>query len=173
MTAATSSAIVSGGIAERAKFSPQLAESFFLVGFVYPFFEGMAWNGNYGIQAWLQATFGAPFRDFAGSIVVHAMGGWIGVVAANSLMALAGGTLVALFAGRSDPGFVHNGPLAGLVAICDGSDIMHPAGAFATRAVAGVLKTAVGIRLNAERELMGTDLSIHKISASPDKEVGW
>jgi len=189
--------IISGGIAERAKFNPQLAATFILVGFVYPFFEGIAWNGHYGIQDWLLATFGAKFRDFAGSVVVHAMGGWIalsavvllgarngryskeghlhayppsnipflalgawiltvgwfgfnvmsaqsiqgisGLVAINSLMALVGGTLAALVFGKNDPGFVHNGPLAGLVAVCAGSDIMHPLGALATGAVAGAL----------------------------------
>lgn len=195
--AAAIPAIVSGGIAERAKFNPQLAATFLLVGFVYPFFEGIAWSGHYGIQAWLLANFGAPFRDFAGSVVVHAMGGWIalvavlllgarrgryskeghlhafppsnipflalgawiltvgwfgfnvmsaqsiqgisGLVAVNSLMALTGGTLAALMMGKNDPGFVHNGPLAGLIAVCAGSDIMHPLGALATGAVAGIL----------------------------------
>src|SRR3954465_6636314 len=195
--AAAIPAIVSGGIAERAKFNAQLAATFLLVGFVYPFYEGIAWNGNYGIQGWLEKSFGAPFHDFAGSVVVHAMGGWIGLVAvlllgarrgrygndgriaahppssipflalgawvlavgwfwfnvmsaqtidkisglvaANSLLAMAGGTLAALFMSRDDPGFVHNGPLAGLVAICAGSDVMHPIGALVTGAVAGVL----------------------------------
>jgi Amt family ammonium transporter len=195
--AAAIPAIISGGVAERAKFNPQLAATFILVGFVYPFFEGIAWNGHYGIQDWLLATFGAKFRDFAGSVVVHAMGGWIalaavillgvrngrygkegqlyahppsnipflalgawiltvgwfgfnvmsaqsiqgvsGLVAINSLMALVGGTLAALLMGKNDPGFVHNGPLAGLVAVCAGSDIMHPMGALATGAVAGAL----------------------------------
>lgn len=300
--AAAIPAIISGGIAERAKFHPQLAATFLLVGFVYPFFEGIAWNNHYGIQDWLLATFGAKFRDFAGSVVVHAMGGWIalaaivllgarhgrygkegqlhahppsnipflalgawiltvgwfgfnvmsaqsiqgisGLVAINSLMALAGGTLAALLIGKNDPGFVHNGPLAGLVAVCAGSDIMHPMGALATGAVAGALfvwaftltqnrlkiddvlgvwplhglcgawggiaagifgskalggmggvslasqligtgfgvviaivggvvvygglKTIVGIRLTAEQEFDGADLSIHKIGASAD-----
>ncbi len=195
--AAAVPAIVSGGIAERARFQPQLAATFALVAFVYPFFEGIAWNGKYGVQGWLEANFGVPFHDFAGSVVVHAMGGWValaavlllgarrgrygkdgevaaqppssipflalgawvlsvgwfgfnvmsaqtidkisGLVAANSVMAMAGGTLAALFLGRNDPGFVHNGPLAGLVAICAGSDLMHPIGALATGAVAGVL----------------------------------
>ena len=195
--AAAVPAIVSGGIAERARFQPQLAATFALVAFVYPFFESIAWNGKYGVQTALEESFGAPFHDFAGSVVVHAMGGWIalaavlllgarrgrygkdgevaahppssipflalgawilsvgwfgfnvmsaqtidkisGLVAANSLMAMAGGTLAALFVGRNDPGFVHNGPLAGLVAICAGSDLMHPVGAFVTGAVAGVL----------------------------------
>jgi Amt family ammonium transporter len=195
--AAAIPAIVSGGIAERAKFNPQLAATFLLVGFVYPFFEGIAWNGHFGIQDWLNLTFGAKFHDFAGSVVVHAMGGWIalaavvllgartgryskdgrlhahppsnipflalgawiltvgwfgfnvmsaqsihgisGLVAVNSLMALVGGTLAALVMGKNDPGFVHNGPLAGLVAVCAGSDVMHPLGALATGAVAGVL----------------------------------
>jgi len=195
--AAAIPAIVSGGIAERARFYPQLIASAFLVALVYPFFEGMVWNGNWGVQGWLESSFGAPMRDFAGSVVVHAMGGWIalaavlllgarrgrykqggemsahppssipflalgawmltvgwfgfnvmsaqtidsisGLVALNSLMAMVGGTLAALIAGRNDPGFVHNGPLAGLVAICAGSDIMHPLGALATGAAAGVL----------------------------------
>ena len=302
--AAAIPAIVSGGIAERAKFYPQLAASFLLVGFVYPFFEGIAWNNHYGIQAWLTATFGAPFHDFAGSVVVHAVGGWIGLVAVillgarhgrytkdgrisahppssipflavgawtlavgwfgfnvmsaqtidkvsglvavNSLMAMVGGTLAALAAGKNDPGFVHNGPLAGLVAVCAGSDVMHPLGALATGGIAGAMfvymftltqnkwkiddvlgvwplhglcgalggiacgifgskalgglggvsfmsqligtlmgiaiavagglivyggiKALVGIRLDQEEEFIGADLSIHKISATPDGE---
>lgn len=195
--AAAIPAIVSGGIAERAKFNPQLAATFLLVGFVYPFFEGIAWNNHFGFQDWLNVTFGAKFHDFAGSVVVHAMGGWIalaavvllgarngrygkdgrlhayppsnipflalgawiltvgwfgfnvmsaqavqgisGLVAVNSLMALVGGTLAALVMGKNDPGFVHNGPLAGLVAVCAGSDVMHPLGALATGVVAGAL----------------------------------
>jgi Amt family ammonium transporter len=298
--AAAIPAIVSGGIAERAKFNPQIAATFALVGFVYPFFEGIAWNEHYGIQALLTEQFGFAFHDFAGSVVVHAMGGWIGLtavlmlgartgrygkegqvfahppssipflalgawiltvgwfgfnvmsaqsiqgisvlVAANSLMALAGGTLAAVVFGKNDPGFVHNGPLAGLVAVCAGSDVMHPLGALATGVVAGalfvwaftltqnrlkiddvlgvwplhglcgawgglaagifgsatiggmggvsfmsqlvgtslailvalvggfavygLLKMLVGIRLNAEEEYQGADLSIHKISST-------
>ena len=195
--AAAIPAIVSGGIAERARFNPQLAASFLLVGFVYPIFEGIAWNQAFGIQAWLKHSFGAEFHDFAGSVVVHAVGGWIGLaavlllgarrgrytregsisahppssipflalgawilvvgwfgfnvmsaqtldkisglVAMNSLMAMVGGTLAALVVGKNDPGFVHNGPLAGLVAVCAGSDVMHPHGALITGAVAGGL----------------------------------
>jgi ammonium transporter, Amt family len=195
--AAAIPAIISGGIAERAKFNPQLAATFLLVGFIYPFFEGIAWNHHYGIQEWLKATYGFEFHDFAGSVVVHAMGGWIalgavillgarhgryskdgrlhayppsnipflalgawiltvgwfgfnvmsaqtltgvtGLVAMNSLMALVGGTIAALLMGKNDPGFVHNGPLAGLVAVCAGSDVMHPLGALVTGAVAGAL----------------------------------
>ncbi|MCE9633704.1 MAG: ammonium transporter [Methylophilales bacterium] len=195
--AAAVPAIVSGGIAERMRFNPQLAATFLLVGFVYPFFEGIAWNNHYGIQDWLLANTGAKFHDFAGSVVVHAMGGWIalgavillgaragrygkdgrlhafppsnipflalgawiltvgwfgfnlmsaqtleavsGLVAMNSLMALVGGTLAATVVGKNDPGFVHNGPLAGLVAICAGSDVMNPLGALATGLIAGAL----------------------------------
>ena len=195
--AAAIPAIISGGIAERAKFNPQLAATFLLVGLVYPFFEGIAWNHHYGIQGWLKASYGFEFHDFAGSVVVHAMGGWIalgavillgarhgrygkdgrvhayppsnipflalgawiltvgwfgfnvmsaqtlsgvtGLVAMNSLMALVGGTIAALVMGKNDPGFVHNGPLAGLVAVCAGSDVMHPLGALVTGAVAGAL----------------------------------
>jgi len=195
--AAAIPAIVSGGIAERFKFNAQVAASFVLVGFLYPFFESIAWNQAYGVQAWLKSAFGGEFHDFAGSVVVHAMGGWIalaavillgarhgrytndgrviafppsnipflalgawvlsvgwfgfnvmsaqtidkisGLVAVNSLMAMAGGTVAALVVGRNDPGFVHNGPLAGLVAICAGSDVMHPLGALATGGVAGAI----------------------------------
>ena len=305
--AAAIPAIVSGGIAERAKFNPQMAATFMLVGFVYPFFEGIAWNHRFGIQDWLNASFGAEFHDFAGSVVVHAVGGWIalaavlllgarrgrynkegrisahppssipflalgawiltvgwfgfnvmsaqtignisGLVAVNSLMAMVGGTLAALWAGKNDPGFVHNGPLAGLVAVCAGSDLMHPVGALAVGAVAGgmfvlmftwtqnrwkiddvlgvwplhglcgawggiaagifglkafgglggvsfmsqllgtllgvtiafaggylvygVIRKLVGIRLDAEEEFNGADLSIHKITATPERESGW
>lgn len=305
--AAAIPAIVSGGIAERARFNPQLAATFLLVGFIYPFFEGMVWNGNFGFQDWIEASFGARFHDFAGSVVVHAMGGWIalpavlllgarrgryhqdggiaahppssipflalgawiltvgwfgfnvmsaqtveavsGLVAVNSLMAMVGGTLAALFIGKNDPGFIHNGPLAGLVAICAGSDLMHPMGALATGVIAGglfvvmftitqnkwkiddvlgvwplhglcgawggiaagifglqamggmggvtfsaqlvgtlagvlfavaggvlvygALKLFIGIRLDAEEEFNGADLSIHKISATAERETSW
>ena len=305
--AAAIPAIVSGGIAERARFNPQLAATFMLVGFIYPVFEGIAWNHRLGIQDWLNASFGAEFHDFAGSVVVHAVGGWIGLaavlllgarrgrytkegrisahppssipflalgawiltvgwfgfnvmsaqeiskisglVAVNSLMAMVGGTLTALWMGKNDPGFVHNGPLAGLVAICAGSDLVHPIGAlliggaagalfvvmftltqnrwkiddvlgvwplhglcgawggiaagiFGLKAfggmggvsfmaqvcgtllgvaiafaggylVYGALKKLVGIRLDAEEEFNGADLSIHKITATPERESGW
>ena len=305
--AAAIPAIISGGIAERAKFHPQLIATFMLVGFVYPFFEGIAWNQAFGVQAWLKATFGEEFHDFAGSVVVHAMGGWIalpavlllgarygryskdgrisahppssipflalgawiltvgwfgfnvmsaqtldkisGLVALNSLMAMVGGTLVALLVGKNDPGFLHNGPLAGLVAVCAGSDLMHPIGAlvvggvagglfvvmftltqnrwkiddvlgvwplhglcgawggiaagiFGTKAfggaggiafmpqlimtvlaivvalvggaiVYGALKTVLGLRLDQEEEYQGADLSIHKITATPEREPNW
>ncbi|WP_219268094.1 ammonium transporter [Pseudomonas sp. Xaverov 259] len=194
--AAAIPAIISGGIAERAKFAPQLCATALIVAFIYPFFEGMVWNGNFGLQTWLLARFGASFHDFAGSVVVHAMGGWLalaavlllgprngryregrlvafapssipflalgswilivgwfgfnvmsaqtlngvsGLVAVNSLMAMVGGTVAALVIGRNDPGFLHNGPLAGLVAICAGSDLMHPVGALVTGVVAGGL----------------------------------
>ncbi len=305
--AAAIPAIISGGIAERAKFRPQLAATFVLTGFVYPFFEGISWNGAYGIQAWLHATFGAEFHDFAGSVVVHAMGGWIalpavlllgarhgrysrdgavaahppssipflalgawiltvgwfgfnvmsaqtlgkisGLVAVNSLMAMVGGTLAALILGKNDPGFVHNGPLAGLVAVCAGSDLMHPIGALVVGVVAagifvgmftltqnrwkiddvlgvwplhglcgawggiaagifgakalgglggvsflsqlimtcagiavalvggalvyGALKAVVGLRLDREEEFNGADLSIHHITATPERDPNW
>ncbi|MEI7530428.1 MAG: ammonium transporter [Betaproteobacteria bacterium] len=195
--AAAVPAIVSGGIAERAKFNPQLIATFILVGFIYPFFEGIAWNQHYGIQAWIKALCGEEFHDFAGSVVVHAVGGWIalpailllgarygrygrdgkvsahppssipflalgawtlavgwfgfnvmsaqtidkmsGLVAINSLMAMVGGTLAAWWVGKNDPGFAYNGPLAGLVAVCAGSDLMHPLGALVVGLVAGAL----------------------------------
>lgn len=195
--AAAIPAIVSGGIAERARFGPQCLATALIVGLFYPLIEGTVWNSNFGLQkdvfeGWL----GAPFKDFAGSIVVHAFGGWValaavwrlgarigrydrggsfgippssipwlamgswmlcvgwfgfnvmsaqalsgisGLVAMNSLLAMAGGILAALIAGKNDPGFVHNGALAGLVAVCAGSDVMHPLGALVTGAVAGVV----------------------------------
>lgn len=195
--AAAIPAIISGGIAERMRFVPQVVAVAVIVAVAYPFFEGIVWNGNYGIQDWIGETFGNPFRDFAGSVVVHAVGGWIalgavlqlgaragryeangkingippssipwlalgswllcigwfgfnvmsaqsiegisGLVAMNSLMAMVGGIIAALIAGRGDPGFIHNGALAGLVAVCAGSDLMHPAGSFVVGAIAGVI----------------------------------
>ncbi|TVO64776.1 ammonium transporter [Denitromonas ohlonensis] len=305
--AAAIPAIISGGIAERARFYPQLVATALLVGLVYPFFEGLIWNSNYGFQAWLESSFGATFHDFAGSVVVHAVGGWIalaavlllgarhgrynkagaisahppssipflalgawiltvgwfgfnvmsaqtvegisGLVAVNSLMAMVGGTIAALVVGKNDPGFVHNGPLAGLVAVCAGSDLMHPIGALAVGAIAGAMfvymftltqnrwkiddvlgvwplhglcgawggiaagifgstalggmggvsfmsqlvgtlagvvfafvggyvvyaaiKAVSGLRLDAEEEYEGADLTIHKISATPDRDASW
>ena len=305
--AAAIPAIISGGIAERAKFNPQLIATFILVGFIYPFFEGIAWNQHYGIQAWIKSFTGEEFHDFAGSVVVHAVGGWIalpavillgarrgrytkdgnvaahppssipflalgawilavgwfgfnvmsaqtidkvsGLVAMNSLMAMVGGTLAAWVIGRNDPGFTYNGPLAGLVAVCAGSDLMHPMGAlvvgliagalfvymftlvqnrwkiddvlgvwplhglcglwgglaagiFGTKALGGIggvtflgqligsglgvaialvsgfvvyglLKAVLGIRMSQEEEFEGADLSIHRISSTPDREPNW
>jgi ammonium transporter, Amt family len=199
--AAAIPAIISGGIAERARFGPQLLATAVLVGVVYPLFEGVAWNQAFGIQAWIKSLTGAEFHDFAGSVVVHAMGGWLalpavillgarrnryrkdgamsahppsnipflalgawiltvgwfgfnvmsaqtidkisGLVAVNSLMAMVGGTLAAVAVGRNDPGFVHNGPLAGLVAVCAGSDLMHPLGALVVGAIAGGMFVAM------------------------------
>ncbi len=195
--AAAIPAIISGGIAERARFHPQLVATALMVGLIYPFFEGIAWNQRFGVQAWLEASYGAAFHDFAGSVVVHAVGGWAalpavlllgsrrgryskdgsisahppssipflalgawilavgwfgfnvmsaqtldkmnGLVAMNSLMAMVGGTLVAVVIGKNDPGFAYNGPLAGLVAVCAGSDLMHPLGALATGGIAGAI----------------------------------
>ncbi len=195
--AAAIPAIISGGIAERSKFWPQLMATAVIVGFVYPFFEGIVWKQHFGVQAWLKNLTGAEFHDFAGSVVVHAVGGWLalgavlllgprfnryrkdgamsahppsnipflalgswilivgwfgfnvmsaqtvdkisGLVAVNSLMAMVGGTLAAVVVGKNDPGFVHNGPLAGLVAVCAGSDLMHPIGALVVGVVAGAL----------------------------------
>lgn len=305
--AAAIPAIISGGIAERARFWPQLIATAIIVGVVYPVFEGVAWNQLFGIQAWIKSATGSEFHDFAGSVVVHATGGWLalpavlllgaranryrkdgsisahppsnipflalgawiltvgwfgfnvmsaqtidkisGLVAVNSLMAMAGGTLVALAVGKNDPGFIHNGPLAGLVAVCAGSDLMHPLGALLVGGVAGaifvsmftltqnrwkiddvlgvwplhglcgawggvaaglfgstalgglggvslsaqllgtaigiawalvcgflvygLLKSTMGLRLNQEEEHDGADLSIHRIGATPEREVNW
>ncbi len=194
--AAAIPAIISGGITERVRFWPNALATLILVGLVYPFYEGLIWGGNFGFQDWLESSFGAGFHDFAGSVVVHGMGGflalgavvllgarkgrytadgkinailpsnipylalgsWIlcvgwfgfnvmsagtadaasGLVAINSLLAMVGGMVAALIVGRNDPGFVHNGALAGLVAICAGSDIVHPAGALVIGAVGGI-----------------------------------
>jgi Amt family ammonium transporter len=305
--AAAIPAIISGGIAERAKFHPQLMATAVIVGLIYPLFEGVVWNGRFGVQGWLKATTGAEMHDFAGSVVVHAVGGWIalpavlllgprhnryrkdggisahppssipflalgawilavgwfgfnvmsaqtldkisGLVAVNSLMAMVGGTLAAVIVGRNDPGFAYNGPLAGLVAVCAGSDLMHPAGALVTGAIAGglfvgmftltqnrwkiddvlgvwplhglcgawggiaagifgqralggaggvslgaqligtamgvawallggfvvygAIKALVGLRLSPEEEFEGADLSIHRITATPEREANW
>jgi Amt family ammonium transporter len=195
--AAAIPAIVSGGIAERARFGPQLLATALVVALVYPLFEGAVWGGRFGLQDWIKGLTGESFHDFAGSVVVHAVGGWIGLaavlllgarsnryrkdgaisahppssipflalgswvlvvgwfgfnvmsaqtidkisglVAVNSLMAMVGGTLVATLLGRNDPGFAYNGPLAGLVAVCAGSDVMHPLGALLTGGVAGAI----------------------------------
>jgi Amt family ammonium transporter len=195
--AAAVPAIVSGGIAERARFAPQCVATALIVGLFYPFFEGIVWNKNYGLQeAFFKGWLGEEFHDFAGSIVVHAVGGWIGfsavrrlgprlgrydkgrvsgippssipwlamgswllcvgwfgfnvmsaqslktvtgLVAMNSLMAMSGGILAALIAGDGDPGFTHDGALAGLVAVCAGSDVMHPVGSLIVGGVAGVI----------------------------------
>ena len=305
--AAAIPAIISGGIAERARFHPQSLATVLIVALVYPLSEGVAWNQKFGVQAWLKGAFGAEFHDFAGSVVVHAVGGWIalaavlllgarsnryrkdgaisahppssipflalgswvlavgwfgfnvmsaqtidkisGLVAVNSLMAMVGGTLVAAMMGRNDPGFVYNGPLAGLVAVCAGSDLMHPIGALVVGGVAGaifvqlftltqnrwkiddvlgvwplhglcgtwgglaagifgakalgglggvsfgaqligtvigvawalfggvvvygLIKAATGLRLSQEDEYNGADLSIHRIGATPEREVNW
>jgi len=181
-------AIISGGIAERTRFWPQVLAGAVFAGVTYPFFESLIWGRNSGsVQAWFENTLGAPFHDFAGSVVVHSMGGWLalpailllgprmgrwvrnksqaipvsnipflalgswilavgwfgfnvmsaqnlsgisGLVAVNSLAAMVGGVLFAVVATKSDPGFVHNGALAGLIAICAGSDLVHPIAAF-------------------------------------------
>ena len=79
--AAAIPAIISGGIAERAKFWPQLIATAVIVGVIYPLFEGVAWNQKFGIQAWIKGLTGEEFHVFAGSIVVHAVGGWIALPA--------------------------------------------------------------------------------------------
>jgi len=188
-------AIISGGVAERSKFWTNSVAGGIFVGLVYPLIEGVTW-GRFSTElasttGWLATTFGAPFHDFAGSVVVHATGGWLalpailllgarlkrydtilikvssipflslgswilivgwfgfnvmssasleavsGLVAINSLMAMVGGTMAALLISKNDAGFVHNGALAGLVAVCAGSDLYHPVSAAVVGAVAG------------------------------------
>ena len=199
--AAAIPAIISGGIAERSKFWTQALAAAIFVAIVYPLFEGMVWGQITFLgqdDSWLAGiTGGVPFHDYAGSVVVHSMGGWIalagvyilgprlgrwdsqgrsrpipisnvpflalgswmlcvgwfgfnvmsaatmsgisGLVAVNSLMAMIGGVLVALWVSKNDPGFIHNGALAGLVAICAGSDKVHPLGALIIGGLAGVI----------------------------------
>ncbi len=197
-------AIISGGVAERVKLKAHLIAATFVTSLIYPFFEGLVWDSSaiFGNplgsdSGFLAGLFGSGFHDFAGSVVVHAIGGWLalpavyilgprigrfvngevkefpihsvpyvalgswflavgwygfnvasagaldnlrlGLVAANSTLAMAGGGLVAALLSRHDPGFLHNGVLAGLVAVCAGSDIYHPLGAFVVGAVAGAL----------------------------------
>ena len=203
--AAAIPAIISGGIAERARFYPFLIASALIVGVVYPVFEGIVWNGNWGFQAWLEKTTGASFHDFAGSVVVHGVGGWLalvavyflgirngrlvafapsnipflalgtwilcigwfgfnvmsaqsmdgisGLVAMNSLMAMVGGIIAALWAGKNDPGFIHNGPLAGLVAVCAGSDVMHPIGSLFVGVIAGFIFVYLFTKMQQSRKI--------------------
>jgi ammonium transporter, Amt family len=298
-------AIISGGIAERARFWPQIAAGGIFTGLVYPFFESFIWGRVGFFQSWIKGFSGVPFHDFAGSVVVHSMGGWLalpaiiilgqrlgrwvngksiaipasnipylslgswilaigwfgfnvmsaqrfdgisGLVAVNSLFAMVGGVLFAIIFSRNDPGFAHNGALAGLIAICAGSDIVHPfgaffiggigalifiygykietewlkiddvlgvwplhglagswggiaAGIFGAKALGGVggvsflaqiagtlaavgyalaagslvyfaLKHTVGIRLTGDEEYRGSDISIHRVSAYPEQEMG-
>jgi Amt family ammonium transporter len=188
-------AIISGGVAERAKFWTNSLAGGIFVGLIYPLVEGSIWgrfsNTLAGATGWLATNFGAPFHDFAGSVVVHAVGGWLalpaimllgarlkryetnsikvssipflalgswilivgwfgfnvmsagaiesisGLVAMNSLMAMVGGTIAAMLISKNDAGFVHNGALAGLVAVCAGSDLYHPVSAAVVGAIAG------------------------------------
>ncbi|RUM45091.1 MAG: ammonium transporter [Desulfurobacterium sp.] len=198
MFAACISAIVSGGVAERMKFKSYITAGFFLAGIVYPIFETLIWGERWSpaFQGWVKHIFGAPIHDFAGSMVVHGLGGWIalpaililgarmgryvkgrsrpipisnipylalgswiliigwfgfnvmssqnietisGLVAVNSLLATAGGIIGGLVFGKNDPGFIHNGALAGLVAVCAGSDIVNPVGAFVIGLVAALI----------------------------------
>jgi Amt family ammonium transporter len=62
-----------------------------------------------------------------------------GLVAINSLMAMVGGVIAAMLISKNDAGFVHNGALAGLVAVCAGSDIYHPISALIVGAIAGAI----------------------------------
>ncbi|HTY63779.1 MAG TPA: ammonium transporter [Acidobacteriota bacterium] len=298
-------AIISGGIAERARFWPQVVAGGVFTGFAYPLFESIVWGRVGFFQNWIKGFSGVPFHDFAGSVVVHSMGGWLalpaiillgqrlgrwvggksvaipasnipylslgswilaigwfgfnvmsaqrfegisGLVAANSLFAMVGGVLFAILFSRNDPGFAHNGALAGLIAICAGSDIVHPfgaffiggigslifiygykfeteklkiddvlgvwplhgvagswggiaAGIFGAKTLGGVggvsflaqltgtltaigyasmvgtvvyfaLKHTIGIRLTKDEELRGSDISVHRVSAYPELELG-
>jgi len=205
-------AIISGGIAERAKFWPQVIAGGIFAGLAYPLFESLIWGKNNSIlQGFFKSIGGAEFHDYAGSVVVHSIGGWLalpavmllgprigrylrgkshpipisnipflalgswilavgwfgfnvmsagnlekisGLVAVNSLLAMVGGVLGALWASKNDPGFVHNGALAGLIAVCAGSDIMHPLASFA---VGGIASFIFVYGFNIEQEKLKID----------------
>ena len=109
--AATAATIVSGGIAERTKFGSYVLVSLIVTGLIYPISGHWAWGSLFGDAGWLETTFSVPFCDFAGSSVVHSVGGWV---------ALAGAIVVGPRLGkytadgkaRAIPG--HNIPLAAL-----------------------------------------------------------
>lgn len=163
------------GFAERARFNSQLAATFLLVGFIYPFFEGIAWNQAYGIQAWLLATFGAEFHDFAGSVVVHAVGGWVGLAAVLMLGARRsryhkdGGIAAGIFGAQALGGMGGVAFMSQLVGTLLGVAVALIGGF----AIYGGLKATVGLRLDAEEEFEGADLTIHKVSASAERETLW
>jgi len=76
--AGTAATIVSGAMAERTKFSSYLIYSFFITGIIYPIAGHWVWGGG-----WLWTLpYGDGFRDFAGSTVVHSVGGWLALVGA-------------------------------------------------------------------------------------------
>lgn len=82
--AATAATIVSGAMAERTKFSAYLIYSFLISLFIYPVFGHWAWGnllnaGNADSGAWLAKR---GFIDFAGSTVVHSVGGWAALAGA-------------------------------------------------------------------------------------------
>jgi len=105
--AATAATIVSGAMAERTKFSSYLVYSVFVSALIYPVSGHWIWNGS----GWLA---GLGFHDFAGSTVVHSVGGWIALAGAILLGARKGKYFE--FNGRKKaraiPG--HNMPLAAL-----------------------------------------------------------
>jgi Amt family ammonium transporter len=77
--AATAATIVSGAMAERTKFVAYLAYSAVIVGLIYPVFGSWAWGSLYKGDGWLE---GLGFIDFAGSTVVHSVGGWAALAGA-------------------------------------------------------------------------------------------
>jgi ammonium transporter, Amt family len=214
--AACAPAIISGGIAERVRSIPVMLSTALIVALIYPFYEAMVW-GQLGwlgsATGWLAHLSGAAFHDYAGSVVVHAMGGWLalpaiwiigprvdrmvngvrkefhihsipllalgswllvvgwfgfnvasagsittisGLVALNSLMAMVGGiiAMIVISRGKNEPIGIHNGALAGLVAICSGSDVVQPISAFVIGVVAGLI-FYFGVKL--EERMPNTD----------------
>lgn len=88
--AATAATIVSGAVAERTKFTGYLIFSLAITGIIYPVFGSWAWGSLFRGEGWLE---GLGFIDFAGSTVVHSVGGWA---------ALAGAMVVGARAGKYD-----------------------------------------------------------------------
>jgi ammonium transporter, Amt family len=136
--AATAATIVSGAMAERTKFTSYLVYSVFVSALIYPISGGWIWNGG----GWL-AKLG--FHDFAGSTVVHSVGGWVALAGALILGARRGKYMVVngKKTAKAIPG--HNMPLAAL----------------------GVFILWFGwYGFNAGSTLSGTDLSIGAVAVS-------
>ncbi|AEE17998.1 ammonium transporter [Dokdonia sp. 4H-3-7-5] len=103
MFAATAATIVSGAVAERIKIGPFMVFVLLYVGFVYPIAGSWKWGGGF-----LQ-TLETPFYDFAGSTLVHSVGGWAALVAVFLL-----GSRIGKFDENGKPQAIpgHNVPLA-------------------------------------------------------------
>jgi Amt family ammonium transporter len=106
--AATAATIVSGAMAERTKFTGYIVYSIFVSGLIYPIFGSWAWGSLLNGSGWLE---GFGFIDFAGSTVVHSVGGWAALAGAIVL-----GPRLGKYTkdGKIKPIMGHNIPLAAL-----------------------------------------------------------